>query len=487
MQLKHLFILLLFCPFLTMAQYRQLEEKEIDILFDYYQQDGNHSPVTGGLGTEKLDCMAPLMTVNVPFDSVNNISVSFGVDYYSSASCNNIDRYLQTGASRSKFLSSASAQDYRGHGDISYTRKLKNRRNALGGMLGYSKEYDVNSYSAGLNFSHTSKDGNSEFAIKGSFYYDVWKLIFPGELRKHDTLNNSFIDPLSGKKIGWGHIERESGASKAGASNIDPSYSTEPRFTTTFTASFAQVLTRKLQMFVITDVVFQNGILWTPFHRVYFDDVTDKTLPAEGVLAYRYVNHEWLPNHKIKIPIGLRLNYYLNDLLTLRFFYRYYWDDFGMTSNTVSLEMPIKVTSWLTISPMYRYYQQTACKYFRPFGEHKLVKDINGNPIETTVNVDGIDIPLLPNTPTYKSQEQYFTSDYDLSALTNQKFALAFRFSPVYGLKKWKLINPQTENGIIKSPGYNLTFKSFELRTAYYMRSDGLRAFTTSFGLTFVF
>ena len=468
-----------------MAQtYRPLEEKEINILFDYYQQDGNHSPVTGGLGTEKLDCAAPSMTVNVPFDSVNSINVSFGFDYYSSASCNNIDRYLQinsSGASRSKFLSSASAQDVRGHGDISYTRKLKNRRNAIGGMFGYSKEYDVTSFSGGLNYSHTSKDGNSEFALKGSLYYDVWKLIFPGELRKHDLVSNSFIDPLSGKKIGWGHTEDFENISGASKSNIDPSYSTDTRYTTTFTASFAQVLTKKLQMFVITDVVFQNGLLWTPFHRVNFDDDTTKTLPAEGTLSSRYVNHEWLPNHKIKIPIGLRLNYFLNDMLTLRFFYRFYWDDFGITSNTVSLEMPIKVNSWLTISPMYRYYQQTACKYFRPFGEHKVLRDNNGIPKEWLDSNGG---PVLPNTFTYQSQEQYFTSDYDLSALTNQKVAIAFRFSPTYGIKKWKI----PTFGLSKRPeGYHLLFKFFELRAAYYNRSDGLTAGSIGFNCGFTF
>jgi hypothetical protein len=483
MQLKIILIGLMM-PLSLMAQtYRPLEEKEINILFDYYQQDGNHSPVTGGLGTEKLDCAAPYMTVNVPFDSVNSINVSFGFDYYSSASCDNIDLYLQTGASRSDFVSSASSQDTRSHGDISYTRKLKNKRSSIGGMVGFSKEFDVTSFSVGLNYTQTSKDGNREFALKGSLYYDNWLLIFPGELRKNDVPD--FIDPLSGKIIGWGHSEDENGGSShTNTANLNEGYDTDQRYTTTFTLSYAQVLTRKLQMFVISDIVFQNGILWTPFHRVYFDDVPDKTLPTEENYWSRYVNHEWLPNHKIKIPIGVRLNYFLNDVLTLRFFYRYYWDDFGITSNTVSLEMPIKVNSWLTISPMYRYYQQTACKYFRPFGEHKLALDNSGNLIPwETQTVDG-PISVMPNTNAYQSQEQYFTSDYDLSALTNQKVAIAFRISPTYGIKKWKI----PTFGLSKRPeGYHLLFKFFELRAAYYNRSDGLTAGSIGFNCGFTF
>lgn len=106
MQLKLLFIGLLLPLSMAAQNYRPLEDKEVNILFDYYQQDGNHSPVTGGIGTEKLDCIAPSIVVNVPFDSVNKVGATWGVDYYSSASCNNIDRYLVAGASRSRFVSS---------------------------------------------------------------------------------------------------------------------------------------------------------------------------------------------------------------------------------------------------------------------------------------------------------------------------------------------------------------------------------------------
>ena len=56
MQLRFLLIGLLMPLSLLAQTYRPLEEKEVNILFDYYQQDGNHAPVTGGLGTEKLDC-----------------------------------------------------------------------------------------------------------------------------------------------------------------------------------------------------------------------------------------------------------------------------------------------------------------------------------------------------------------------------------------------------------------------------------------------
>lgn len=481
MQLKLLFIGLLLPLSMAAQNYRPLEDKEVNILFDYYQQDGNHSPVTGGIGTEKLDCIAPSIVVNVPFDSVNKVGATWGVDYYSSASCNNIDRYLVAGASRSRFVSSASAQDVRNHGDLSYSHKLKNRRKTIGATLGASNEFDVNSFSGGGHYSWTSKSGNTELAIKGSLYYDVWKLIFPTELRKvYSATDPTFTDPLSGKIVGWGHVEDAPTGGSAFSSNRE--YSTDTRYTTTFTGSYAQVLTKRLQLFVTADLVLQNGILWTPFHRVYFDDDTTKTLPAEGVRNLRYMNHEWLPNHKIKIPIGLRLNYFLLDYITLRIFYRYYWDDFGITSNTVSLETPIKINSWLTISPMYRYYRQTACKYFRPFGEHKLVRDSNGNLMPLT-DASG-NVITMPNSNSYQSQEQYFTSDYDLSGFTNHKISIAGRISPTFGIKKWKI----PPGKWLKRPeGYPIAFKFFEIRLSYYQRSDGMSALTAGMNAGFTF
>ena len=98
MQLK--LILFVICIFLGLVPSAQilsdtskvhLEDVSIDFLFNYYEQDGIHSPVTGGLGTEKLNNIAPSVIVNIPIDTLRSISYSGGVDYYSSASSDNIN------------------------------------------------------------------------------------------------------------------------------------------------------------------------------------------------------------------------------------------------------------------------------------------------------------------------------------------------------------------------------------------------------------
>lgn len=421
-----IFSIALLSLLLTHAQnqpVKVLDEKEVNFLFNYYDQDGNHSPVTGGIGTEKLNCTAPLTSINIPFDTVHNISVNVGLDYYTSASCNRIDRFVTSASSQ--FLSSASSSDLRTHFDADYTKSKPSKKVDKGFMIGYSNEFDVNSFSTGLHYTKSSKNENRQVGVKASFYYDIWKLIYPGEIR-------------NGKEYRFGNEEWD--------------YGLDTRLTSTFTFSLAQIITKNFQMLLTGDFVLQNGILNTPFHRVYFDDGFVVNNPdTNWMLIGKVMKPENLPRSRYKIPVGIRMSYYLNDRVIARLYYRYYFDDFGMSAHTISFELPVKINSWLTIYPMYRYYTQTAAKYFAPFGEHKL--DTLYNPVD-----------------------KYYTSDYDLSALNNNKFGGGFRISPTFGLKKWKLTGKT-----------NLVFKTIEFRYANYHRSDGLKAESYSIDFGFVF
>ena len=417
------FLLAKIAVFAQTTPFKVLNEREVNFLFDYYEQDGDHSPITGGVGTEKLNCIAPLTNINIPFDTIHNISVNVGIDYYSSASSNRIDRFV-SGAS-SRYLSSASSSDVRTHFDINYSLSNPQKKASKGLMLGFSNEFDVNSFSGGINYTKSDKNDNHQFGVGASVYYDVWKLIYPGEIR--DGIIYSY-------------------------GNDDDDYDTDQRLTSTFTLSYAQVVTKKLQWFITTDIVYQKGLLYTPFHRVYFDDGLVIDNPGtNNLLIAKTMFPENLPDSRFKLPIGLRINYYLSDYFVTRLFYRYYFDDFGITAHTFSIELPIKINQWLMVYPLYRFHSQTAAKYFAPFGEHSL-------------------------DATFQPVEQYYTSDYDLSPFSNNKFGGGFRISPTYGIKKWSVIQP-----------VNITFKNIEVRYSHYRRSDGLIANTISFALGFVF
>ena len=108
-----------------------------------------------------------------------------------------------------------------------------------------------------------------------------------------------------------------------------------------------------------------------------------------------------LPETRFKIPVGSRLNYYLNERVTIRSYYRYYWDDWGVTSHTASIEIPVKLSDKFTVFPSYRYYIQGKAKYFAPFETHL-------------------------------STEKYYTSDYDLSTFNANQFGFGIGYTDIF-------------------------------------------------------
>jgi hypothetical protein len=364
----------------------KLAESDASILFSYYQQDGNNAAVTGGRGTEHLTDLTSKIIVNLALDEKNTVSFDGGFDYYSSASTDNIDA----------FVSSASSKDMRVHGNIGYSRKAANGL-TYGFKLGGSTEYDYNSLQFSGYISKESKDGNRSFGLSGQAFIDRWSLIYPAELRGQNWVT------------------------------------TDQRRSYSLSASFAQVINKRMQFSLTADLVTQSGLLGTPFHRVYFQDQTEARV-------------ESLPFNRLKIPVGVRFNYYVNDLFLLRAYYRYYWDDWGIKGHTASLELPVKINRFFSVYPYYRYHTQTASTFFKPYGEH---------------------------TTDFK----YYTSDYDLSNLSSHDFGAGIRYSPANGLGGFKIAGGKRF----------MLLKEINLRYGHYTRTPSLTSNIISFGMNFTF
>ncbi len=126
-------------------------------------------------------------------------------------------------------------------------------------------------------------------------------------------------------------------------------------------------------------------------------------------------------------------------MFTLRGYFRYYYDNWGVTSYTASLEIPIKISDKFTLYPLYRYYVQTASYYFFP-------KDVA------------------------LSTEDYYTSDYDLASFDANQFGLGISYKDIFAQSKiWKF-----------------GLKSVDLRANRYQRSTGLNANIISLGFKFI-
>jgi len=389
-------------------------EAEANFLSGYYNQEGNNSPVTGGVGTEELTDFANVFIVNVPLDSVNAVSLFVGVDAYTSASTDNIDSNV----------SSASSQDVRTYGTFSYTRKNLKRAESYGLRAGFSTEYDYKSFSAGFALSKEWNEGNTELNFTGQAFFDKWigkeggnRLIYP----EFWLGTASGTVDLITNPYGFGELKN---------SNRN-SYNAQ--------LFLSQVITTRLQVGISAELIYMRGLLSTPFHTVYFSD--------EEYNPDVFFDIERLPTSRLKIPLGVRLNYFPLSFLVLRSNYRYYTDDFGINAHTFEFETPIKLGTSFTVSPFYRYHTQTASKYFAPKYMHLSTSD-------------------------------FYTSDYDLSELQSHKYGLGLKYYPTFGLLR--------SQPIFKTHGVFM-FKYVELRGAVYKRSTDLQAYNVSLNLGFGF
>lgn len=144
-------------------------------------------------------------------------------------------------------------------------------------------------------------------------------------------------------------------------------------------------------------------------------------------------------NTRVKVAVGGRLYYFLNEAVVIRAHARYYQDDWEINSLTAGLEMPVKISSKFTLYPSYRFYNQTAAVFFAPYEEHL-------------------------------STNEYYTSDYDLSKFTANQFGFGVSYTDIFTsihIRKFGL-------------------KSIDLRYNYYQRDTGLKSSIIAVGFKFV-
>lgn len=337
---------------ITGFQSRKLKLEEINLVSSYYTQDGNNAAVTGGIGSQKLTDIANIFDVKLTKYDLKSRKHTFGlevgIDHYTSASSDKID--LQAN-------SSASHADTRIYPSLSWSMENETKGSTFSLGLSSSSEFDYQSFGGNISFSQKTPNKSGEFTAKFQTYLDQVSLILPAELRVN--------------------IQR------------GDNYETSARNTFAGSISYSQIINERLQIMFLADAVQQKGYLSLPFHRVYFKDGS--------------VHQENLPNSRFKIPLGFRANYFIGDQFIVKTYYRYYTDNWGLKSHSADLEVPIKINAFFSLSPFYRYYTQTAAKYFAPFQTHTIAN-------------------------------QYYNSNYDLSKFSSNFYGAGIRFAPPKGI-----------------------------------------------------
>ncbi len=474
---------------------RVLENTEVDLISSLYGQKGDNAAVTGGIGNEKLTDIASNIIVSIPVNDNDVFSINATISAYTSASSSNLNPFdyagssfknvdgeknegeddnesdknanwnAKSGASQANnknlanggatpWLEStgASRSDIWVNGTFDYSHSSKDRNTIINGNLSASHEFDYQSFGIGGGIAKLFNQKNTEIDLKGNVYLDNWNPRYPTEfhsyLSANQNLNAGFFSGVT--------ILDQNGLAtdKTSATTWKPLNTTLVTDTkrNSYSASFtfSQILSKKAQISLFADIVQQSGWLANPMQRVYFSDkanyyignsssIPNYTSKSNTDVFQLADDIERLPNKRLKIPFGARFNYFINEKLTLRTYYRYYSDDWGVNSQTASIEIPFKISDNFTLYPSYRFYTQTAAKYFAPYEQHL-------------------------------STEQYYTSDYDLSKYNSNQIGFGISYTDIFAERKiWKL-----------------GLKTVDLKYSNYQRNTGLTAGIVSLGFKFV-
>ncbi len=302
----------------------KVNRTEVEVVYGHYMQDGNHSAVTGGEGTEELTVYSPKASFK-KFKNRANYGINAGIDIITSASTDKID----------SVNSSASLHDARTHSDIFYglMNKKENFSFNVGTGISFESDYLSTNAKAGILIEDEKKLRTYSADLKLYFddlrwgrlskgFFNPKELIYPEELRNQE----------------W--------------------FDTYRRNSYNFTLGLIQIINQRNILGLFSETTFQKGLLATPFNRVYFED--------------RTVAVEHLPMQRWKEGISMKWNHFLGGRAIIKNQLNGYVDDFGIHSVGLENETAVKITPLVILRANVRLYTQSASKYFQPFEQHQL-------------------------------------------------------------------------------------------------------------------
>lgn len=364
-------------------QKKALTTLDVQAFFSLYTQEGTHSAVTGGEGDEHLDVYHT--GVNLAYGiNASLIIFDVSIDVISSPSTDKIN-FIE---------SSPSAEDNHFQARLGYQYELKKHKLSFGAayLLGVESDYWSTGISAWFNW--LSSDKTRAISVTTDLFFDDlrWGRLSP----RRDFKPTELIYPVELRYKDWFDIYHRN------------SYN--------LNLNLRQDINKRLKINIGIGATYQEGVLSTPFHRVYFKDLVDPRV-------------ENLPQQRIRLPLSIAANWFFKQALVFQSSYRFYWDNFGILAHTLALQTAIKPNNKITLYPFVRGYYQTGSPYFAPYKEH----------LSTTT---------------------FYTSDYDFSRLASFKVGLGLGWYPDARLGK-------------KSKFY---FNNVILRYAFFYRTDGLSA-----------
>jgi len=293
--------------------------------------------------SDQTTVITPRLRVGAPVAEATRVDLVYTVDVWTSAS---ID--IRTSASKA-------VTEQRDEIDVSLQQAFTDV--SVSGSYRYSTEYDYESHGAGLSAAYDFADNNAQVALAARGYFDqVGRAGDPGFERASDMLTAS--------------------------------------------ASFTQVLDADTVVQLIYELTSQDGYLSSPYRFVRIaDDVgAIPSTCAYPTTAYvprtlRGCMPENNPGTRLRHAAAVHGRRALGTPLSVGAGYRFYIDDWDMTSHTASADVALTLDPGWLLSLGYRFYLQSSASHFAPFYR----------PME------------LPG---------HYTSDKELSAMTSHRIEL---------------------------------------------------------------
>ncbi len=230
-------------------------------------------------------------------------------------------------AEGSLVVDSLSGASPRWQSSVSGASVMKDERTA--GDVKVTRHFDRSSYSVGLSHSSENDYISNAFSLQGAWSTDdnnrTWTV---GYGRAADK-----IDPTNGGQLGIANERKKT-----------------------------------------------NELIFGVTQAVSTRDIAQLNLTigsGKGYYSDPYKTLDYRPRERSQFALLGRWNHFLNgDGSTLRGSYRYYHDSFGINALTVQAEWVKPVTDSLTLTPLIRFYSQSAAKFYVD-GQY----DPNGYPI----------------------------------------------------------------------------------------------------------
>lgn len=336
----------------------KVNKTQIDIVYNQYIQNGNNSAVTGGIGTEELTVYGPSFTIKRQWTK-NSLKVNFGADIISSASTDNIDFVM----------SSASVLDTRSYANAVYERHFAKKELSIYGGMGFSIESDYFSIGSRIGFVKENIKKLSQYSAEFQMFNDDlrWGRLSVGEWRPQ-----KLIYPYELRYKEW--------------------YDGYRRNSFNLKLGFSKAIDKRSIFGVYPLLIYQQGLLATPFHRIFFNNGSQAV--------------ENLPKERFRGSLALKWNHFVGGRLITKTTLNPYVDNWGILAFSIENETAIKMNDLWTILPNVRFYTQRGSHYFAPYKAH---------------SPDAL----------------FYTSDYDVASIQTYNIGFGIRFSPYakYGQK----------------------------------------------------